>query len=391
MDVAAPSAPLPGPRNRKLRLRALLIFLGAIALLSFRLASPDYQVFDEYCYTSGAKALSFGLADTNREHPPLAKYLIATGIRVLGDHPAGWRAAPVFFGALALAVTFLLVAEVSTERRAWLAVAFVACNGFWFVMSRVAMLSIFEVAFALIAFLFIDNPILCGVALGLATACRWNGATAVALIVGYFLWRREVRKAFAVGAISVVTYFATWLPSTGLHLRQLIDAQLYILNFHRHAYGTAIAKPWFTWLTRMTPEMALNALLANPLLIVAGVISVAMLLAKREQSLIAIAALVFWLQWALIGRTFSYYYYFLDSVVFLSIAAALYISDRKVFGMKLSSAVVVLSFFWFAGNYANFTAPNVVEGLAVQAPACSPDQEFIAKAVMLEKTQTHQK
>jgi len=133
---------------------ALLVFVMCMALLAPHLGVPKGKVWDEHLYVSGAKALYhmdpgtwLGVTYTNPEHPPLGKYLIGLGVVSIGDTSAGWRAVPIVFGALTLVVIFLWISNIADSYTAWIAVVLVMTNGFWFVMSRLAMLSIFELFF----------------------------------------------------------------------------------------------------------------------------------------------------------------------------------------------------------------------------------------------------
>jgi len=75
---------------------------------------------------------------------------------------------------------------------------------------------------------------------GLATACRWNAAFAIALVMVWLLFSKRVKQAFTIGALSVFVYAATWLPTIGFHPVSFVDANLYIFSFHHHA-GVAFA------------------------------------------------------------------------------------------------------------------------------------------------------
>jgi dolichyl-phosphate-mannose--protein O-mannosyl transferase len=61
------------------------------------LGSPKGFVFDEVYYVDGARdLLKYGVEvdGTNPEfivHPPVGKWLIASGIKLFGDNEFGWR------------------------------------------------------------------------------------------------------------------------------------------------------------------------------------------------------------------------------------------------------------------------------------------------------------
>jgi 4-amino-4-deoxy-L-arabinose transferase-like glycosyltransferase len=86
----------------------------AAALRVAGLARPRGFVFDEF-YASDACLYAFGpqkfcraTTEISVVHPPLGKWLIATGLEVFGFNPLGWRAAAVIAGTLSVAVVYLL-------------------------------------------------------------------------------------------------------------------------------------------------------------------------------------------------------------------------------------------------------------------------------------------
>ncbi|MBI2957303.1 MAG: glycosyltransferase family 39 protein [Chloroflexi bacterium] len=42
------------------------------------------------------------------EHPPLSKWLIASGIVIFGDNPVGWRVLPILFGIASIFIFYLI-------------------------------------------------------------------------------------------------------------------------------------------------------------------------------------------------------------------------------------------------------------------------------------------
>lgn len=88
-------------------------------------------------------------------HPPLGKWIIASGIAAFGKNPWGWRSMSALFGVASVAATYLL-ALVLWRRHSWafLAGLLIALDGLAIVESRVAMLDGFVSTFIVIAFLF---------------------------------------------------------------------------------------------------------------------------------------------------------------------------------------------------------------------------------------------
>src|SRR5262245_35668751 len=79
-------------------LRALLLGVVSLAVFLPRLTSTKVYIYDEQAYVSSARAFLNGGADTNPEHPPMGKLLIAGSMKVFGDNPVGWRMASVLAG-----------------------------------------------------------------------------------------------------------------------------------------------------------------------------------------------------------------------------------------------------------------------------------------------------
>ena len=102
-----------------------------------------------------------------------------------------------------------------------------------------------------------------------------------------------------------------------------------MLKFHLHAVGNpTVADKWYHWVVRAAPEMGLNSMVANPLVTSLGVVAVVVLL--RRGHIVALAATIFLLQWAITPRPFTYYYYYLDTITMLSIAAAIVTGQYKL-------------------------------------------------------------
>src|SRR3990172_5178195 len=149
---------------------ALGLVTGAgAALRFFRLDQPPSIVFDEfyaqdacwYLYRSSATCTlpQFGgvehfTGEITPMHPPLGKWLIALGVKLLGFHPLGWRLASVVAGIVTIALLYLLTRRLlQSLLAAGLAAGLLATDFLHFVQSRVAMLDIFSALFSVAAFL----------------------------------------------------------------------------------------------------------------------------------------------------------------------------------------------------------------------------------------------
>jgi dolichyl-phosphate-mannose--protein O-mannosyl transferase len=260
------------------------VFVLAIASLTrlWNLSFPQKLVFDETYYVKDALSLAregneknwpeganaaFESGDVNSYltdpafvvHPPFGKWLIASGMWLLGpDNAAGWRISTAVLGIATVALLMLVAYKLFASTKLALAAGFLlAIDGMAITMSRTALLDSPLTFFLLLGFLFflIDSKqsrlriayaiqegkstllwfrpwlVLAGVALGAASAIKWSGLYLLAAIGLYvvfseMLLRRDsgekswVRTGlFSQGAISFValvpvaiaTYVTSWL------------------------------------------------------------------------------------------------------------------------------------------------------------------------------------
>ena len=193
----------------------------AFVLRLFRLSDPKTLVFDETYYAKDScwyVNVSETICDTSSEisqvHPPLAKWIMAVGIRVFGYNSFGWRIMAVVFGTIAVALLYLIARKVLySTLGATVTSGLLAIDFLHFVQSRVAMLDIFAVTFGLACVLFalydrdrLLDPIAppdrfrswrlaAGAAGGAATACKWSGGFFLALaIVLIVVWEISARR-----------------------------------------------------------------------------------------------------------------------------------------------------------------------------------------------------
>ncbi|HVF54233.1 MAG TPA: phospholipid carrier-dependent glycosyltransferase [Actinomycetota bacterium] len=134
---------------------------GAIRIM--RVANPGDIMFDETYYAKDA--CWYLLADPSvceidveqyQVHPPLAKWLIAIGIRIFGFDSLGWRIMSVVAGTLTVVILYLLARKLlNSTLGASLAAGLLAFDFLHFVQSRIAMLDIFVPLFGMAAILFL--------------------------------------------------------------------------------------------------------------------------------------------------------------------------------------------------------------------------------------------
>jgi dolichyl-phosphate-mannose--protein O-mannosyl transferase len=264
----------------------VLIAIASFVLRVINLGSPKGFVFDEVYYVDGARdLLKYGVEvdGTNPEfivHPPVGKWLIASGIKLFGDNEFGWRFASAVFGTLLILLFARLVHVLFySPLLTALGAALMALDGLLLVHSRTALLDLFLTFFSLLGvFLWHRNRhIWAGIAFGLAIGCKWSAIYFVAIIGLIAVYRiivaSDIRKTvkpiaakFAqYGLLPVFVYTLTWTGwfvsdrgwSRQWSTNPLLSWLHYhseMLNFHtglteKHPYQ---ANPW-SWLIMGRP------------------------------------------------------------------------------------------------------------------------------------------
>lgn len=218
---------------------ALGITLFAFILRLVQVSNPEYMVFDEVYYAKDAFALLqsgyehdwaegsddaaiagdfSGMQETGSfiAHPPLGKWLIAAGIQLFGFNSFGFRFPSVVVGSLLILVVIMLTRRLARSTMIGaIAGILLTFDGLHFVMSRIALLDIFQAFFivAAVAALVIDRDwfrnkladhleatglpdlqgaagplmlwrpwrLVAGILFGLACATKWNSVYALAI------------------------------------------------------------------------------------------------------------------------------------------------------------------------------------------------------------------
>lgn len=163
-----------------------LIFIGRPA---------SAVILDEVYYVHDALNLLHGLSMNYPEHPPLGKWLIASGIFVFGDNSVGWRIISVIFSLAGIFIFYLICKKLTAK---WfgagvfvplLAVFLLATENLSFVIGHVAMLDVFYVTFMLLGFLFYlhNKYTACGIAMGLSLLCKESAILGIMVVVLHWI------------------------------------------------------------------------------------------------------------------------------------------------------------------------------------------------------------
>ena len=388
--------PRPSPR----------LILGLILLLTalirfWNLGTPDKLVFDEVYYVDGAKDyLTNGVETTKGAaefvvHPPVGKWLIALGIQILGDSPAGWRLSVAIFGTFSiLLIYFVALRLFSSQFLALVSAGLMSIDGLHLVMSRTALLDIFLMFFLLAAFLALlhERHIVAALLLGLALGTKWSAIYFIAAILIYLLVINR-RRALLYLPIIPITYLFTWSGwlisdkgwSRDYSSNPLISLFQYhreILNFHtglttEHSYE---ASPW-NWLVLGRPtsffyespkscgaESCSQEILAmgTPIIwwfgLIALFITLGYFITRRERGagLILLALLSNYLPWLLFPERTTFYFYAIAFLPYLILAITysikLYLEDeakqpKRIQNVYAALGLTALIFAYFAPVY----------------------------------------
>ena len=254
---------------------ALAITFVALLLRVFNLSTPKGLVFDELYYVDGARDyLKYGVELTDGQsefvvHPPVGKWLIASGIRIFGDNEFGWRIAAAIAGTLTVYLTAKIAQRIFHDNKwATLAAILMALDGLNLVMSRTALLDIFLTLFILLSVntWLKGNYLAFALYLGLAMGSKWSALYfIVAFLFIELVLNRNLFRVLRVGATSVIIYIISWVGwlssdkgwdrnSKSNPFSSLINYHREMLNFHTgltedHSYQ---ANPW-SWIVMGRP------------------------------------------------------------------------------------------------------------------------------------------
>jgi predicted membrane-bound dolichyl-phosphate-mannose-protein mannosyltransferase len=209
----------------------LLLLVGFVVRGAWLDLPPGGLIFDESYYVNAARVI-LGLAvpagapyadaplglDSNTEHPPLGKLLIAGSILVFGDHGLGWRLPSVVAGMVSLWAIYAIVVRLGAPVRIATAVlAILALENLTLVHSRIATLDVLALAPALLA-------------AWLALGRRWALA-GVALAVSVLVKLTGIYLAVGVVGFSLLELWPTGFPARNRTLTWLRPVVLMVVTF----------------------------------------------------------------------------------------------------------------------------------------------------------------
>ncbi|MBC8133278.1 MAG: phospholipid carrier-dependent glycosyltransferase [Deltaproteobacteria bacterium] len=256
-------------RPLALVLFVLLCLGGWLRLNAF--GYPQTLQFDEHHFVENARNYLRHLPDWN-DHPPLGKLILATSIRLFGDHSIGWRLPSLIFGSFTILLGGWAAARLFRNRGAgYVAAAFLGADGFLIAYSRAALLDGFLATSAVGTLLLCSfdlswaTALLAGMLLGFSVSIKFSGiAIVVPLLLAWSLHQRwDRRRVLLAGlALTVAVIMSFGLYRFGLALAGQPHAVTDIVRdvqrlFEHHAQLTDMKNPatsgWITWAVPVRP------------------------------------------------------------------------------------------------------------------------------------------
>jgi predicted membrane-bound dolichyl-phosphate-mannose-protein mannosyltransferase/Gpi18-like mannosyltransferase len=226
-------------------------------------------------------------------HPPLGKVFMAASIRAFGMTPFAWRLPGTLFGIFMIPLLYAFARKLLKSNNLALFVAFIFTFDFMlFSHTRLATIDTFVTFFVIAMYFFMycymrgieKNSLakslvllaLCGAAMGLAVASKWQGVYgALGLPILFFptlykLYLREKRQAIITFfscfglfvALPVIIYVLSYIPfylaqggDYGF-LRTVWNNQNHMFRYHSiYVLGEEhpFASPWWSWPLNIVP------------------------------------------------------------------------------------------------------------------------------------------
>jgi predicted membrane-bound dolichyl-phosphate-mannose-protein mannosyltransferase len=144
-------------------------------------------IFDEAHYIPAVRRLIYLGQNTNLEHPPLTKSLIALGISIFGDNPWGWRTFNTIFSAITVLLAGLIALRLGGRPDLALAAQLFLITDVTFLsLSGTAILDPPALAFMLLGVYLMlhGRRTLAGASMGMSLLSKTSGVIALAALIG---------------------------------------------------------------------------------------------------------------------------------------------------------------------------------------------------------------
>jgi dolichyl-phosphate-mannose-protein mannosyltransferase len=401
---------------KKIKAFSPLVWLFILLLSSFvfrinRLSTPSSYVFDEVYHVVTSRAYSQNNPEAYNPfsappepntafdwlHPPLAKLIQASSIKLIGDSSFAWRFPSAIFGTLSIATLYYLALTLFNKPKlALLAATLFSLDGLQLTMSRITMNDIFVITFILLSLTFFyqaqkkrkEYLFLTGLFTGLALATKWSALflypifSIVTLFNFYLAFRQGRRLSYFAQNITYNFIFLLVLPIT---IYILAYSQYFLLgysvtdfiNLHKqiywyqtgltatHDYQSSawqwplLLKPvWFH--VKYTANHVANIYnLGNPAIFWGGLVALARFGTFRASSepdkfpnlFLLLSYLLLFLPWLLSPRIL-FFHHFLPALPLLCLIIAKTIYPYKSLTYYYLSLTVLLFLFFYPLNTA---------------------------------------
>jgi dolichyl-phosphate-mannose-protein mannosyltransferase len=194
----------------------LTIVVATLAAHFSTISLTNTLILDEQHYVKDANYIIENDQTQRVEHPPLAKIIMVSSIKVLGDNPWGWRLPSIITGTLGIILFYLICRCLNLSRRAAsIATGLYGFENFTFLLSSLAMLDVYFVTLMLAFFLLYLSRrfILSGIFIGLSALAKLYAAIAApTLLIHWFFSKANYSKRFVLTVILAPVTFLTLMP-----------------------------------------------------------------------------------------------------------------------------------------------------------------------------------
>ncbi len=380
-------------------------------LLPERVSFRNSTYFDEIYHARTGYEFVKGKEVYEWTHPPLGKVFIASGIKLFGMNPFGWRITGTLFGVLMVFLMYVLVKKIFKDTF----IAAVGCIMFTFdfmhfTQTRIATIDVYVTFFIMMMYYFMYKYytfdfekdtlkesfkplLLAGISFGLGAASKWTAMYACAgLAVIFFITviRRhwENKQAFfgyfvktcsfcvlTFIVIPIVIYCLSYIPYMNAEgdfsFSAIWDNQVSMLTYHGETVvGSThpFSSKWFSWPVIFRPMWYYEGYVSqeikegisafgNPAVWWLGIpsffTSLYLSVFKRNKNalFILIGYLSCLLPWVAVERT-TYIYHYFPCVIFSVLMTCLCVNElefkyKRYAGVGISVAVVILFLLFY--------------------------------------------
>ena len=377
-------------------------------LVPLRRSFMNSTYFDEIYHARAGYEFVHGLRVFETTHPPLGKVFKAASIRMFGMTPFAYRLPGTVFGILMIPLIFSFGRHLFKSNEMGLLAAFIFTFDFMlFSQTRMATIDTYVTFFVVLMYFFMYRYIselktntlkqsfvllgLCGAAMGLAIASKWQGIYgALGLPILFFpaLYKLYVRDYQAAKktffacfgfflAIPITIYMLSYIPfvmAMGGGIRAIWDNQVSMFTYHSELVAEhPFASPWWSWplvlrplwqyVARLPGDMVQTmSSIGSPAVWWTGIAATGFAIFKivegwlkersspgeKEAAFLLIAYAAQFLPWVPVARLTFIYHYF-PSVPFVVLLIVwvfrYYVTDRRI--MYAYAAVVLAMFILF--------------------------------------------